>query len=108
MAIKKNFVRNYWLEIISALFMLAGIIAAFFIFALSALLVGIALGMGFYDEIRIYFLQLKTHFTRLGLYKALMLIGLALFFLLVIPPFLIGCALGYGIFALVRWAKNRK
>lgn len=89
-------------EIISGIFVFIGLILAFFYIHLGAILVGLGLGICFYQEIHYYFLQILEGYTRQGLFKILVGIAIILFLLLSIPTFIIATAIGFGVMYLIR------
>lgn len=103
-----EFISNRWVEFGSAALMILGIIFTFFYHHFGSVLVGLAVGMCFYDGISSYFAHLGERYTAQGLFKTLMVIGTVLFLLLIAPGFLIAAAAAYGIVALVRWGMRPK
>ncbi len=103
-----EFISNRWVEFGSGALMILGIIFTFFYHHFGSILVGLAVGMCFYDGISSYFVNLGARYTAQGLFKTLMVIGTALFLLLIAPGFLIAMAAAFGIVALIRWGMKGK
>lgn len=83
-----------------AILMLVGLIASFFYIHLGSVLVGLSVGMTFHDSVQAYCIQLKDYYTKSGLFKTLIFIGLILFLLLAAPAFVLSAAIGYGVITL--------
>lgn len=97
----------YHTEFLSGALMLVGIILAFFYLHVGAMLVGLAFGICFFNEIQDYFVQLRDLYIAQGLFKTVMLIGTVLYLLLSIPSFVIAAFIGFGAIYLLRWAAKK-
>lgn len=102
-----NFLRNEWIELLSGCLMFIGIILTFFYEHLGGMLVGLAFGICFYQEIRDYLFYAKGLYSEHGLFKTLMWIGTILYFLIAIPAFIISALIGFGIVFLIRLVSNK-
>lgn len=103
-----NYFWNRRIEFLTGPLMLIGIILSFFYMHLGGVLVGLAFGICFFEEIQNYFIQLRERYSSKGLFKTLMLIGVALYFLLSIPTFIIFAIIGFAVIYLIRRTmKNR-
>ena len=98
-----EFAWDHALEIISAAAVLIGIVLTFFYIHVGAALVGLGIGLCFYQEICSILAHAGGYYTNLGLLKTLILIGMLLFFLIAIPSFIIILALVCAIMFLIRW-----
>lgn len=101
-----DFLWDFRIEIFSGALVLAGIILAFFYIHIGGMLVGLGVGICFFEEIYSYFLQLRNLYTQQGLFKTLIFIGTILYFLISIPAFIIATGVGFGAMFLIRWAFN--
>lgn len=98
----RNFFSEYPYELVAGVLMFFGLVFSIFYMHLGGLLVGIAFGICFYDEIQNYFYKARTIYVAQGFFKTLMLIGTLVYFLITIPAFILGAALGFGILFLLR------
>jgi hypothetical protein len=102
----KNFfgyMRHHGLAILCALLMIAGLITSFFFVQIGGILVGLALGLSFFEELFRYFLHMRDFHTAKGLFKTLMMLGGAIYLVLGVPLFLLALLAGFGIRAFVHW-----
>src|SRR5262249_35199333 len=102
-----HFFRNRWVEIISGLLMLVGIILSFFYLQLGGALVGLGFGVCFFEEIHTYLRQLRELYVEQGIFKSLMLVATILYFLISIPAFIIAVAIGFGAVYLIRFVTKK-
>lgn len=102
-----TYVKGHWIEFVTGALMILGIIFAFFFMIVGGILVGLAAGFCFYDEIQNYFVQLRDYYSERGLFKTLMVIGVALYLLIIAPAFLISLAAGFGVMTLINWGMKR-
>lgn len=87
--------------------MFIGVIISFFHVHVGGILVGLAFGMSFYEEIRNYFFRIKGFYFLQGLYKTLLALGVTIYLLWALPAFLIATALGFFIIFLTFWLKDK-
>ncbi len=104
----KEFIGNRWVEVGSGCLMVIGLILSFFYVWMGGILVGLAVGLCFYDGIRAYFVKLSDYYVAQGLFKTLMIIGMALYLLFIAPLFLISIVVGYGAAALCHWGIDKE
>lgn len=97
-----NYAGKHGLDIAAGAFMLIGIILSFFYIHLGGVLVGLGFGIGFYEEIRNFFIQARGFYAEEGVFKTVLLIGLVVYFLISIPAFVIGTVIGFGAIYLLR------
>ena len=104
----KEFIGNRGVEVASGCLMVIGLILSFFFMRIGGILVGLAVGLCFYDGIRAYFVKLSDYYVAQGLFKTLMIIGMALYLLMIAPFFLIAIVVGYGLAALCHWGLDKE
>lgn len=97
-----DFVVDRRVEFVSGALMLVGIILSFFYIHMGGILVGLAFGLCFFEELLAYFLQFGGRYSEQGLFKTLMSIGTVIFFLFAIPTFILAAAVGFGIMYFLR------
>lgn len=104
---KINFFWKQRFEFLSGALMLVGIVLSFFYRHIGGLLVGLSVGICFFDEIYAYFLQWHDFYSKQGPFKTLMKIALILYFLIIIPAFMIATAIGCGVIYLARLSQKK-
>jgi hypothetical protein len=97
-----NFFWNRRIELLTGMLMLVGIILSFFYIHIGGLLVGLAVGICFFSEIRAFILISRDRYAEHGLFKVLMMIGTFIYFLIAIPTFIIFVAVGFAAVYLIR------
>jgi|GEM_PF-1626541 len=97
-----NWIWENRLYVFSAALMIIGIIFAFYYVHIGGALVGLAAGLSFYDEINGYFVQLREFYSSRGLFKSLMVVGLAIYFLIAVPVFIVALVVGFIAIYLTR------
>jgi hypothetical protein len=97
-----NFFWKWRFEFLAGVLMILGIILSFFYLHIGGALVGLATGIGFYDEIQSFLLQIKGFYSEHGVFKTLMCLGTILYFLISIPVFIIAVAVGFGLIFLFK------
>ena len=103
-----SYITKHWIEFATGALMILGIIFAFFYMYIGGILVGLAIGFCLFDEIHNYFVQLRDCYSERGLFKTLMVIGVALYLLIIAPAFLISLAAGFGLMTLICWSRKRQ
>ncbi len=98
---------NYRIEIFSGCLLLIGLILSFFYIHVGEALVGLGVGLCFYEEMHNYFVQVRELYVAHGLFKTLVLIGLIVFLLITIPLFVVAIAVGYGAMYLVTYLTSK-
>lgn len=97
-----NFFWNRPLEIISGALMLAGIIISFFYLHIGGILVGLAFGLCFFNELQTFFYRFLDIYSEQGVFKTLMLLATILYFLISIPAFIVCVAIGFAAILIIR------
>lgn len=92
---------EYRIEIFSGLLLIAGIILAFFYIHIGGVLVGLGVGLCFFEEMHSYFVQLRDFFLEHGIFKSLILIATIIYLLIAVPTFVLAAAVGYAAMYLV-------
>lgn len=88
--------------------MFLGIVFSFYYIHIGGFLVGLAVGLAFFDEIRIYVAELRELYLTHSLFKTLMLIGIAIYFLIAVPLFIFGAAIGFSVKYLIHWLEKKR
>lgn len=102
-----KFIWDYRLEILSGLLMLAGLIISFFYVHTGGALVGLSVGICFFNEMYGYFSCLREFYLERGAFKTLMIIGIVVYFLISIPVFIVAVFVGFGIVFLIQQAFRK-
>ena len=103
-----NFLWDHRIEIFSGALVLVGIVLAFFYIRIGGILVGLGFGIGFFEDIKDYFTQLRNFYSEQGLFKTLLLIATVVYFLIALPGFIIAAAVGFAVIFLIRWICRNK
>ena len=97
-----DFFYRHWVHLIAGVFMVLGIILSFFYLNFGGALVGLATGMGFFDELQRYFFHAREYAIAEGLFKTLLLVGLLLFLLLAATAFVIAVVIAFVIMSMIH------
>src|SRR6185503_12924051 len=102
-----NWLWDHRLALFVGALMFLGLIFSFYYVHIGGFLVGLSLGLAFFEEIQGYILKLRHLYPANGLFKTLMLIGGALYLLVAVPIFLIAVVIGCAIRYLIKWFKKK-
>jgi hypothetical protein len=97
-----NFFYRHWVHLIAGVFMIVGIILSFFYLHLGGALVGLATGVGFFDELQRYFFHARDYAIAEGLFKTLLLVGVLLFLLLSATAFVIAVVISFVVMSMIH------
>lgn len=86
--------RKYPSEALAVVLAIAGLILSFFFARFGAILVGLGVGLCFFEEIVIYLRDLTDYLRGANVYRTIVWIVAALFLLLSLPTFIIFVAIG--------------
>lgn len=102
-----NYFKHHGFGIIAGVLMILGIVLAFFYLQIGGALVGLAVGISFYDELQKYFLHAREYATVEGLFKTLMLVGLLLYLLLAATAFVIAGVIAFVVMSVIHLFMTR-
>lgn len=102
-----HYFKLHGLNLVSGILMVVGIILSFFYIHVGGALVGLAVGMSFYDELQRYFFHARDYATIEGLFKTLMLVGLLLYLLLAATSFVIATVIGFVVMSLIHLFNHK-
>lgn len=97
-----NYFGQHWMRLVAGVLMIVGIILSFFYIHVGGVLVGFAVGLGFFEELQKYFFHARDYATTEGLFKTLLLVGLLLFLLLAATSFVIAAVIAFVLMSLVH------
>lgn len=103
----RRYFKHHGFTILGGALMILGIILAFFYLQIGGALVGLAVGISFYDELQRYFFHAREYATVEGLFKTLMLVGLLLYLLLAATAFVIAVVVAFVIMSIVHLFMTR-
>jgi hypothetical protein len=103
-----SYLRRHALSIVCGFLMILGLIIAFFFVQLGGILVGLSLGLVFFEESVRFFTHIRKLNPNRKTFTILMILGKMLYLLFSIPLFLLATLLGLGIRALVHWGKGNR
>lgn len=99
--------KRHGFGILAGVLMILGIILAFFYLQIGGALVGLAVGISFYDELQKYFFHAREYATVEGLFKTLMLVGLLLYLLLAATAFVIAVVVAFVVMSIIHLFISR-
>lgn len=103
-----SYFKIHGFNILSGLLMIVGLVFSFFYIHVGGALVGLAVGISFYDELQRYFFHARDYATMEGLFKTLMLVGLLLYLLLAATAFVIAVVIGFVVMAVIHLIRFKE